>query len=104
MSQVLQAKPINKWYRGRHVVISVHCDILQMPIILFSLQQDGHVEDHILSRDLFPIHALDEQEFFPGDFVVRSAESVGADFDPHLYGVIQGPIIIKLFLLSLMLP
>ena len=25
MSQVLQAKPVNKWYRGSHTVISVHC-------------------------------------------------------------------------------
>ena len=47
--------------------------------------QDGTVEDGIPSRDLFPIHALDEQEFFPGDYVIRNSESV----DVHLYGVVQ---------------
>jgi ubiquitin-conjugating enzyme E2 O len=38
----------------------------------------------MLSIDLYPIHHLDDHEFFPGDFVVR-AES--ADF--RIYGVIQ---------------
>jgi len=36
------------------------------------------------SRDLYPIHHLDDHEFFPGDFVVRSDIS-----ELNLYGVIQ---------------
>ena len=32
--------------------------------------QDGNVEENIPSPELFPIHHLDEFEYFPGDFVV----------------------------------
>ena len=32
--------------------------------------QDGKVEENIPSPELFPIHHLDEFEYFPGDFVV----------------------------------
>jgi len=32
--------------------------------------QDGTLEKDIPSTDLFPVHHLDELEFFPGDFVV----------------------------------
>lgn len=32
--------------------------------------QDGTVESDIPSPELFPIHYLDELEFFPGDYVV----------------------------------
>ena len=35
--------------------------------------QDGSIEEKIASRELYPIHALDDQEFFPGDFVVRTS-------------------------------
>ena len=31
------------------------------------------IEENIASRELYPIHALDDQEFFPGDFVVRTS-------------------------------
>ena len=48
--------------------------------------QDGSVEKGIPSKELFPIHHLDDQEFFCGDYVVRSA----GDFRPHEYGVVQG--------------
>ena len=33
--------------------------------------QDGSIEN-VFSTDLFPIHHLDEQEFFPADFVMRN--------------------------------
>ncbi|ROT81302.1 Ubiquitin-conjugating enzyme E2 O, partial [Penaeus vannamei] len=46
--------------------------------------QDGSLEKRILSTVLYPIHHLDDQEFFPGDFVVEQ-DSV----DPHEYGVVQ---------------
>jgi len=38
----------------------------------------------MLSIDLYPIHHLDDHEFFPGDFIVRAEAA-----DPRLYGVIQ---------------
>ncbi len=47
--------------------------------------QDGTVERGIPSTELFPIHHLDDQEFFCGDFVVRS----DSEADPHSYGVVQ---------------
>jgi ubiquitin-conjugating enzyme E2 O len=46
--------------------------------------QDGTYEEGLLSVDLYPIHHLDDHEFFPGDFVAL-AES--QDFQK--YGVIQ---------------
>ena len=49
-----------------------------------SILQDGSIEENMLSIDLYPIHHLDDSEFFPGDFVVR-AEST----DFRVYGVIQ---------------
>ena len=52
--------------------------------------QDGSIEENISSRELYPIHALDDQEFFPGDFVVRGTLNTNLDsYDPHSYGVIQ---------------
>lgn len=47
--------------------------------------QDGTLEKSILSTVLYPIHHLDDQEFFPGDFVVEQKDSI----DPHEYGVVQ---------------
>ena len=35
--------------------------------------QDGSVEDKIPSVDLFPVHHMDELEFFPGSFVIDAA-------------------------------
>jgi len=47
--------------------------------------QDGTVETAIPSADLYPIHHLDDHEFFPGDFVTEAKE----EFKPHSYGVVQ---------------
>ena len=47
--------------------------------------QDGTVEKGIPSRELYPIHHLDEHEFFPGDFVTEARDG----FEPHHYGVVQ---------------
>lgn len=47
--------------------------------------QDGTLEKSIHSTVLYPIHHLDDQEFFPGDFVVEQKDSI----DPHEYGVVQ---------------
>ncbi|XP_015597896.1 (E3-independent) E2 ubiquitin-conjugating enzyme UBE2O [Cephus cinctus] len=45
--------------------------------------QDGSVELGIPSTQLYPIHHLDDQEFFPGDFVVDQKE------ESRMYGVVQ---------------
>ncbi|EDW43357.1 (E3-independent) E2 ubiquitin-conjugating enzyme UBE2O isoform X1 [Drosophila sechellia] len=48
--------------------------------------QDGTVEPGVNSTQLYPIHYLDNHEFFPGDFVTKANEiSTGATD----YGVIQ---------------
>ncbi|XP_016977943.1 (E3-independent) E2 ubiquitin-conjugating enzyme UBE2O [Drosophila rhopaloa] len=48
--------------------------------------QDGTVETGILSTQLYPIHHLDNHEFFPGDFVSKANENSTGVTD---YGVIQ---------------
>ncbi|GAB6031161.1 hypothetical protein CHUAL_007964 [Chamberlinius hualienensis] len=47
--------------------------------------QDGSVENNVSSTSLYPIHHLDDQEFFPGDFVVENRDFL----NPHDYGVIR---------------
>ncbi|XP_055923942.1 (E3-independent) E2 ubiquitin-conjugating enzyme [Eupeodes corollae] len=49
--------------------------------------QDGAVETGIPSTQLYPIHHLDDHEFFPGDFVVCGKEDSDVSFRD--YGVIQ---------------
>ncbi|KQS52430.1 uncharacterized protein Dere_GG12418, isoform B [Drosophila erecta] len=48
--------------------------------------QDGTVETGIHSTQLYPIHHLDNHEFFPGDFVTKANENSTGATD---YGVIQ---------------
>ncbi|XP_023173922.1 (E3-independent) E2 ubiquitin-conjugating enzyme isoform X2 [Drosophila hydei] len=48
--------------------------------------QDGSVESGIPSTDLYPIHHLDNHEFFPGDFVSKANDYSTSQMD---YGVIQ---------------
>ncbi|KAK9500379.1 hypothetical protein O3M35_001657 [Rhynocoris fuscipes] len=47
--------------------------------------QDGSVEKGIPSTELYPIHHLDDQEFFPGDFVIENRE----EGCMRVYGVVQ---------------
>lgn len=47
--------------------------------------QDGTVEENIPSTELYPIHHVNDHEFFPGDFVVENKE----DFSFAVYGVVQ---------------
>ena len=47
--------------------------------------QDGTTEVGVPSSELYPVHHLDDHEFFPGDFVVEAGE----EFQPHSYGVVQ---------------
>lgn len=49
--------------------------------------QDGSIETGIPSVQLYPIHHLDDHEFFPGDFVLAGNE--GNDISHRDYGVIQ---------------
>ncbi|XP_005110437.1 (E3-independent) E2 ubiquitin-conjugating enzyme UBE2O [Aplysia californica] len=46
--------------------------------------QDGSIESDIPSVELFPVHHLDELEFFPGDFVLSNIDLV----EPADYGVV----------------
>lgn len=48
--------------------------------------QDGTVETDIPSTELYPIHHLDNHEFFPGDFVSKANDYSASQID---YGVIQ---------------
>ncbi|EDW98167.1 (E3-independent) E2 ubiquitin-conjugating enzyme UBE2O isoform X1 [Drosophila yakuba] len=48
--------------------------------------QDGTVETGIHSTQLYPIHHLDNHEFFPGDFVTKANDNSTGATD---YGVIQ---------------
>ena len=49
------------------------------------MSQDGHIEKNIPSTELFPIHHLDELEFFPGDFVSPASELPLSE----TYGVVE---------------
>ncbi|CAB0012759.1 unnamed protein product [Nesidiocoris tenuis] len=50
-----------------------------------TLSIDGSVQEGIPSTELYPIHHLDDQEFFPGDFVIENNE----DACMRVYGVVQ---------------
>ena len=39
---------------------------------MFSFLQDGSVEKEIPSRDLYSVYHLDDNEFFPGDYVAKA--------------------------------
>jgi len=52
---------------------------------LFIFWQDGSVECGIPSTQLYPIHHLDDQEFFPGDFVIENKD----ESCMRVYGVVQ---------------
>jgi len=70
---------------GDKVIVETLCTKSEATVVW----QDGSIEENISSRELYPIHALDDQEFFPGDFVVGARNDQSASFDPHSYGVIQ---------------
>ena len=72
---VIEVKP------GDQLVVETLCTRSEAEVVW----QDGSVEKGIASKELFPIHHLDDQEFFCGDYVVRG----GGEFRPHEYGVVQ---------------
>ncbi|GBP38405.1 hypothetical protein EVAR_28202_1 [Eumeta japonica] len=53
--------------------------------------QDGTIETNIPSTHLYPIHHLDGQECFPGDFVISGASNVeeNQQLKHREYGVVQ---------------
>ncbi len=82
VTSLLDLKP------GDKVIVETLCTKSEATVVW----QDGSIEENISSRELYPIHALDDQEFFPGDFVVNAngTRDLGSSpFDPHSYGVIQ---------------
>lgn len=66
--------------------------VVARAIVVYSsvtvLWQDGTLERDIPSRELFPMHALDHNEFFPSDFVLHATTDRDTE-DWHNYGVIQ---------------
>jgi ubiquitin-conjugating enzyme E2 O len=76
---------------GDKIIVETMCTKSEATVVW----QDGSIEAGISSRELFPIHALDDQEYFPGDFVIRETSNAGGHtdqlitYDPHSYGVIQ---------------
>ncbi|KAG8238849.1 hypothetical protein J437_LFUL018746 [Ladona fulva] len=66
---------------GDHLVVETLSTASKADIVW----QDGSVEHGIPSTQLYPIHHLDDQEFFPGDFVIESKE----DSSMRDYGVVQ---------------
>lgn len=73
-------KPINIKTGDRLVV-----ETLSTSSVADVVWQDGSIEKRISSIMLYPIHHLDDKEFFPGDFVVENKE----DALMQVYGVVQ---------------
>ncbi len=69
---------------GDDVVVETLCTKSEAEVVW----QDGAIEPGVPSTELFPIHHLDDQEFFCGDFVVRGGGE-GEPYRPHEYGVVQ---------------
>ncbi|XP_066592448.1 (E3-independent) E2 ubiquitin-conjugating enzyme UBE2O [Prorops nasuta] len=64
---------------GKKVVVETLSTITKANVVW----QDGSIEFGIPSTQLYPIHHLDDKEFFPGDFVVDQKE------ESRMYGVVQ---------------
>ncbi|XP_067005905.2 (E3-independent) E2 ubiquitin-conjugating enzyme UBE2O [Anabrus simplex] len=65
--------------------VRVVVETLSTSSIADVIWQDGSVELGIPSTQLYPIHHLDDQEFFPGDFVIENKE----EGCMQVYGVVQ---------------
>ncbi|CAH1793495.1 unnamed protein product [Owenia fusiformis] len=62
----------------------VPCEIIYTSSNVEVMWQDGTIQKNIPSTDLYPIHHLDEREFFPGDVVLSNN-----DEHRDQYGVVQ---------------
>lgn len=69
---------------GDRVVVETLCTKSKANVVW----QDGTIEFGIPSTDLYPIHHLDGQECFPGDFVISGANSEAYPSQRY-YGVVQ---------------
>ena len=92
MTKVLKKKKLKKSKRGTTQPLlmmkpgeKVVTETLSTRSEVDVVWQDGSVQTGISSSELYPVHHLDDHEFFPGDFVSEARE----DFTPHSYGVIQ---------------
>nr|CAD7596442.1 unnamed protein product [Timema genevievae] len=90
MTKVLKKKKLRRTKKriapmplvpGTRVVV----ETLSTSSIANVVWQDGSVEEGIRSTQLYPIHHLDDQEFFPGDFVIENKE----ESCMRVYGVVQ---------------
>ncbi|KAJ9574645.1 hypothetical protein L9F63_008177, partial [Diploptera punctata] len=90
MTKVLKKKKLRRTRKrappvalqpGQKVVV----ETLSTSSIADVVWQDGSVEYGIPSTQLYPIHHLDDQEFFPGDFVIENKE----ESCMRVYGVVQ---------------
>ncbi|XP_062582849.1 (E3-independent) E2 ubiquitin-conjugating enzyme UBE2O-like isoform X2 [Saccostrea cucullata] len=80
--QTVKFEPeIPKCLPGEKVAVGV-CYTFSLATVMW---QDGTMESDIPSPVLFPIHYLDELEFFPGDYVVDAKEVALKNCD---YGVV----------------
>lgn len=63
---------------AQKVVVKPGDEVVTEVLLVFStatvVWQDGTIQDNIPTTDLFPIHHLDDHEFFPGDFVLKNNE------------------------------
>ncbi|XP_052069646.1 (E3-independent) E2 ubiquitin-conjugating enzyme UBE2O-like [Mytilus californianus] len=66
---------------GDSVAVVVYCTMSLATV----MWQDGSVEKDVSSTELYPVHHLDEHEFFPGDFVVEAKEESDK---PNYYGAV----------------
>ena len=75
------ARPVISFKAGERVVTETLSTRSEVDVVW----QDGSTESGVPSSQLYPVHHLDDHEFFPGDFVVEAGEG----FQPHSYGVVQ---------------
>ncbi|KAL0279305.1 UNVERIFIED_CONTAM: hypothetical protein PYX00_000896 [Menopon gallinae] len=90
MTKVLKFKKLRRARRKTpNVLLKPNTPVVVETLVTSStadvVWQDGSIEYNIPSTQLFPIHHLDDQEFFPGDFVMENKE----DGCLRVYGVVQ---------------
>lgn len=75
-------------------VPKVDDEVVAETLVIYSLAtvvwQDGTIEYNIPSTELYPIHHLDDHEFFPGDYVLAGSNNDKKNnLSYREYGVIQ---------------
>ena len=96
MTKVLKFKKLRRARRKTpNIVLKPNTKVIVEALAITStadvVWQDGTVEQNIPSTDLYPIHHLDDQEFFPGDFVMENKEDgcLRVFKSSHLYRVVK---------------